>query len=96
LPLAISPGERDVTLDFSLYQQDDTGTPALYQAARQSSPINVMIQLGQQQGQMFGVYMKSVIPQVPEYDDTEQRQQWQFQACRAQGSIDDEIFVAFG
>jgi hypothetical protein len=40
--------------------------------------------------------MKSVIPQVPEFDDSEQRQQWQFQACRAQGSVDDEIFVAFG
>jgi hypothetical protein len=96
LPLAISPGQRTVTLDFSLYQQDDSGTQALYQAARQISPINVMIQLGQQQGQLFGIYMKSVIPQVPEFDDSEQRQQWQFQACRAQGSVDDEIFVAFG
>ena len=96
LPLAISPGQRTVTLDFSLYQQDDAGTQALYQAARQTSPINVMIQLGQQQGQLFGVYMKSVIPQVPEFDDTDHRQQWQFQTCRAQGSIDDEIFVAFG
>jgi hypothetical protein len=96
LPLAISPGQRTVTLDFSLYQQDDAGTQALYQAARQTSPINVMIQLGQQQGQLFGIYMKSVIPQVPEFDDTDQRQQWQFQTCRAQGSVDDEIFVAFG
>ena len=96
LPLAISPGQRTVTLDFSLYQQDDAGTQALYQAARQTSPINVMIQLGQQQGQLFGVYLKSVIPQVPEFDDTDQRQQWQFQTCRAQGSVDDEIFVAFG
>jgi hypothetical protein len=96
LPLAISPGQRTVTLDFSLYQQDDAGTQALYQAARQISPINVMIQLGQQQGQLFGIYMKSVIPQVPEFDDSDQRQQWQFQTCRAQGSVDDELFVAFG
>ncbi len=96
LPLAISPGQRTVTLNFSLYQMDDSATPALYQAARQVSPISVMLQLGQQQGQLFGVYMKSVIPQVPEFDDTEQRQQWQFQTCRAQGSVDDEIFVAFG
>jgi hypothetical protein len=96
LPLAISPGQRTVTLDFNLYQKDDAGTQALYQTARQISPINVMLQLGQQQGQLFGVYMKSVIPQVPEFDDTDQRQQWQFQTCRAQGSGDDEIFVAFG
>ncbi len=96
LPIAISPGERTVTLDFSLYQQDDAGTQALYQAARQRSPINVMLQLGQRQGQLFGIYMKSVIPEVPEFEDSDSRQQWQFQSCRAQGSVDDEIFVAFG
>ena len=96
LPLAIAPGERTVTLDFSIYQQDDAATAALYQAARQKSPIGIMLQLGQQQGQLFGVYMKSVIPEVPEFDDSDKRQQWQFQSCRAQGSMDDEIFVAFG
>jgi len=93
---AISPGLRSINLNFSLYQQDDIATAALYQAARQRSPISVMIQLGQQQGQLFGIYMKSVIPEVPEFDDTERRQQWQFQNCRAQGSADDEVFVAFG
>jgi hypothetical protein len=55
-----------------------------------------MIQLGQQQGQLFGIYMKSVIPEVPEFSDAETRQQWQFANCRAQGSVDDELFVAFG
>lgn len=96
LPSAISPGLREVTVNFSLYQQDNAATQALYQAARQKSPISVMIQLGQQQGQLFGVYMKSVIPEVPEFSDAETRQQWQFQNCRAQGSVDDELFVAFG
>jgi len=96
LPLAISPGQRTVSVDFSLYQMDDSATPALYQAARQVSPISVMLQLGQQQGELFGVYMKSVVPQVPQFDDSDQRQQWQFQTCRAQGSVNDEIFVAFG
>jgi hypothetical protein len=96
LATAISPGLRQATIDFSLYQQDDAATAALYQAARQQSPISVMIQLGQQEGQLFAIYMKSVIPEVPEFDDSERRQQWQFQNCRAQGSIDDEIIVAFG
>lgn len=96
LPAAIAPGLRSISLDFGIYQQDDTATPALYQAARQRSPIGVMIQLGQQQGQLFGIYMKSVIPEVPQFDDSEKRQQWQFQSCRAQGSMDDEVFVAFG
>ena len=96
LPLAISPGQRTVSVDFSLYQMDDSATPALYQAARQVSPTSAMLQLGQQQGELFGVYMKSAVPQVPQFDDSDQRQQWQFQTCRAQGSVDDEIFVAFG
>ena len=96
LPSAIVPGQRNVALKFSIYQQDDAATAALYQAARQRSPINVMIQLGQQQGQLFGLYMTSVVAEVPEFDDSEKRQQWQFQSCRAQGSSNDEIFVAFG
>ncbi len=96
LPKAIAPGLRLVTLDFTLYQQDDDATKALYQAARQKSPISVMIQLGQQQGQLFGIYMTGVIPEVPQFDDSDKRQQWQFQSCRAQGGIDDEVFLAFG
>ncbi len=96
LPAAISPGLRTVTIDFSLYQQDNSATQALYQAGRQKSPISVMIQLGQQQGQLFGIYMQSVVPEVPQFSDTETRQQWQFQNCRAQGSVDNELFVAFG
>ena len=95
LPRAISPGMRSVTLDFSLYQDDQAATRALYQAARQRSPINVMIQLGQQQRQLFGIYLQAVILEVPEFDDTEKRQQWQFQNCRAQGNINDELFLAF-
>ena len=96
LPMAISPGQRTVSLTFSIYQQDDAATAGLYQAARQKSPISVMIQLGQQQNQLFGIYMKSVVAEVPAFDDSGKRQQWQFQSCRAQGSVDDEIFVAFG
>src|SRR5712692_7548685 len=96
LPRCIAPGVRSVTLDFNLYQHDDADTRALYQAARQRSPIGVMMQLGQQTGQMFGLYMTSVIPEVPEFDDTEKRQQWQFQNWRAKGSISDEVFIAFG
>jgi hypothetical protein len=54
-----------------------------------------MIQLGQQQGELFGIYMNGVIPEVPEFDDSQTRQQWQFQNCRAQGISDDEIYLAF-
>jgi len=96
LPRAIAPGQRTVSLSFSMFQTDDAATAGLYQAARQRSPISVMIQLGQQQGELFGIYMNSVVPEVPAFDDTQTRQQWQFQSSRAQGSVNDELFVAFG
>jgi hypothetical protein len=95
LPRGIAAGDREVRLDFSLYAQADEDTKALYQAARQRSPIGVMLQLGQQNGQLCGVFMKSVVAETPEFDDSEPRLVWNFQNCRAQGSGDDEIVVAF-
>jgi len=92
----ISPGERKVLADFELYEMDDAATKELYQAARQQSPIEVMFQLGQQSGQLFGVRMKSVVPQVPEFDESDGRVQWSFANSPAQGTVDDEITVAFG
>lgn len=96
LPRAVSPGVRAVTLEFELYQMDDPATQELYQAAKQESPISAMIQLGQQPNQLFAGYLKSLIPQVPEYDDGEARLKWRFRGSRAQGTVDDEITIAFG
>ncbi|MBZ5590644.1 MAG: hypothetical protein LAP39_00295 [Acidobacteriia bacterium] len=96
LPRAVSAGIRAASLDFELYQQDDSVTQSLYQAAKQQSPISAMVQLGQQPNQLFGAYLKSLIPQVPEYDDSEARLKWHFGSSRAQGTVDDEIVVAFG
>jgi hypothetical protein len=93
---AISPGMRSISIDFELYSQDDDATKELYQAARQQSPIGVMLQLGQQPGQLFGAYLKSVLPEVPEFDDTDRRLKWHFRSSRAQGTVDDEISIAFG
>ena len=96
LPQAIAPGSRTVTAAFELYGMDDPATLALYQAARQQSPISVMFQLGQAQGLVMGVNLNSVIPEVPEFDDGQNRMQWKFRGSRAQGTVDDEITVAFG
>jgi hypothetical protein len=95
LPRAICPGQRSVTAAFDLYSQDDDATTALYQAARQQSPVSVMFQLGEAEGQVMGMYLKSVIPEVPEFDDGQNRLQWKFRASRAQGTVDDEVAVAF-
>jgi hypothetical protein len=96
LPLAISPGRREVAVSLELYSQDDSATTALYQAARQESPISVMFQLGNTSGQMTAVYLQSVIPTVPEFNDAQNRLQWNFRPSRAQGAVDNEIQVAFG
>lgn len=95
MPRCLSAGMRDVRMNFSLHEQDDEATRGLYQAARQRSPISVMFQLGQQPGQLFGIYLKSVIPEVPEFDDGETRLQWKFSGSRAHGTVNDEVFLAF-
>jgi hypothetical protein len=94
-PMAVSPGDRSVSLDLALFEKDDAATLGLYQAARQRSPISVMLQLGQAPGQLFGVYLNSVVPELPEFNDSDTRLQWRFQKSRAQGTADNEISVAF-
>lgn len=96
VPQAISPGMRKVVMNLDLYGQDDNATIALYQAARQRSAITAGFQLGQTSGQLFGFYMKSIVPEVPQYDDKDSRLQWRFQGSQAQGQGDDEIWLAFG
>jgi hypothetical protein len=92
----IAASTRDVSLNFSLFEMADTQTAGLYQAARQRSPISVMLQLGEQAGQLCGAYMPAMVPSVPEFDDSETRLQWKFQNDRAQGTANDELYVAFG
>lgn len=96
LPLALVPGMRSVSMSLELFGQDDSATIGLYQAARQQSPVSVMFQLGQSTGQLMGIYMKSLVPAVPQYDDSDKRLQWKFSDTRAQGLAEDEIVVAFG
>ena len=54
-----------------------------------------MLQLGQQQSQLMGIYLPTVIPEIPTYNDSEPRLEWQFNNNLAQGSTEDEIYVAF-
>jgi hypothetical protein len=96
LPQEIVPGMRTVSMSLELFEQDDQATAALYQAARQQSPISVMFQLGQVPGQMLGIYLQSLVPTVPQFDDSDKRLQWKFSDMRAQGTAENEIVVAFG
>jgi hypothetical protein len=94
-PRAVTPGPRQVLSRFTLLAQDDAQTVALYAAAKQRTPIGAMLQLGRQQGQLLGVYMPGVVPEVPVYDDSRPRLQWEFNNNLAKGTSDDEFFLAF-
>jgi len=95
LPRGIAPGAREVTMTLELFGQDDQATTGLYQAARQLSPVSVMFQTGQTSTQLMGVYVKSIVPDLPQFDDTDQRLKWKFSSSRAQGTANDELVVAF-
>ncbi len=92
----IAAGQRDVTLNVALLADDQAATLGLYASARQRSPISVMLQLGEQDNQLFGVYLPEMVPEVPEFDDSATRLEWKFQNSRAQGTVNDELYVAFG
>jgi hypothetical protein len=91
----MTPGPRQVSSAFTLFAQDDAQTAALYAAAKERNIISAMLQLGQQQGQLMGIYLASVVPEIPAYNDTSARLEWQFKNNLAQGTNDDEIYVAF-
>ncbi len=92
----ITAGQREVSLNFTIFEQADAQTAELYQAARQRSPIGVMFQLGEQDGQLFGAYLPAMVPEVPEFTDSETRLEWSFTNSKAQGVVDDELYIAFG
>jgi hypothetical protein len=94
-PLAMTPGPRQVSSTFTVLVQDDSATSSLYAAAKDRALISAMLQLGQQQGQIMGIYLSSVVPEIPSYDDSDTRLQWLFKNNLAQGVTDDEIYVAF-
>ena len=95
-PLALSPGDRDVEVQFEVYSTDESVFAEMYQAAQTETPIALTIQLGDQAGAMAAVYIKTFVPQVPQFNDTETRLLWSFSNSRAQGTGNDEIYVAFG
>lgn len=96
VPRCLVPGEREVTVEFELFSQDKTSFDELYQAARWRQPITTMLQMGETEGHLFGIWLKSFVPEVPELIDESDRLAWRFRASRAQGTVDDELYVAFG
>ncbi|HUG82593.1 MAG TPA: hypothetical protein VML01_13070 [Bryobacterales bacterium] len=96
VPQCLAAGVREVIAEFELFGNHDQQTRDLYAAARSETPIGVMFQLGEAAGQMMGVYMSQVVPEVPEFEDDERILRWRFGNSRAQGTVNDEVVVAFG
>lgn len=94
-PTAVVPGPRSVEIQFTVLAQDDSQTAGLYSAAKLRTAIPAMLQLGQQPSQMLGIYIPNVVPEIPEYVDSESRLQWQFTGCLARGTSNDELYLAF-
>lgn len=95
-PQCIVPGRREVTLDLELLEADDAATRDLYSAGVSESGVPIMLQAGSTAGQLAGVYMPNVVPDIPEFDDSERLLSWRFRSARATGVADDEIYFAFG
>jgi hypothetical protein len=96
LPQCISAGTRRVLTSVELLEEDDAQTRSFYDAARSETPVGVMFQLGQAAGQLMGVYLPAVVPEMPEFDDGAPNLRWSFADSRAQGQASDEIAVAVG
>lgn len=94
-PRAIAPGPREILSTFTLFAQNDAQTTGLYAAAKWRTPLAAMLQLGQQQGQMMGLFVPNFIPEIPLYNDSETRLLWEFKNNLGQGTSNDEIYVAF-
>lgn len=94
-PRAIAPGMRQVTSQFTLFAQDDAQTASLYAAAKARNNLAAMLQLGQQQGQLMGVYLPRVTPEIPNFNDSQTRLQWEFKNNFAEGLVNDEFYLAF-
>jgi hypothetical protein len=92
---AVAHGPRQVVSEFTLFAQDDAQTNALYAAAKLRDTFPAMLQLGQKQGQIMGVFLPAVSPEIPNYNDSETRLLWEFKNNVAQGTTNDEAYIAF-
>ena len=87
-------GRRKVTLDLTIFERNDELSQALYTKAVNNEPVSVMLQIGNQPGSMFAIYMPTVLFPIPSFSDAQPRLLWQFRSAIAMGLQNDEIFIA--
>ncbi len=87
-------GRRKVSLDLTIFERNDELSQALYAKAVNNEPVPVMLQMGNQPGSMFAIYLPSVLFPVPAFSDAQPRLLWQFRNAIAMGLQNDEVFIA--
>ena len=73
LPDAIIGDERTVQVGFSLYETDDDSVVELIDNANKGNPLDIILQMGTVAGSTVIVYLKNVILESPESDDSDTR-----------------------
>ena len=91
----IAGGARDVRVNLRLSANASSEMSSLFAASRSREPIPVMFQLGDVTGQLCGLYIKSLVPEVPGFEDAQTKLEWTVRDARAQGSHNDELSIAF-
>lgn len=87
-------GRRKVALSLTVFERNDELSQALYTKAVNNEPVPVMLQMGNQPGAMFAVYLPAVLFPVPAFKDDQPRLLWQFRNAVAMGLQNDEVFIA--
>jgi len=97
--MALSPcysaDVREVTVQFQLYAGEDAAVEQLHTLSRQRQETDLTIQLGNQAGQLVGVYIPRFVPEIPELQDANTRVVMNYPGSIAYGVSNDEISIAF-
>ena len=86
---------REVEIAFRLFASSDAAVVNLHALSRNRQETSLTIQLGNQAGQLVGVYVPRFVPEIPEVVDSESRAVLSFPSSLAYGVFNDEITVAF-
>jgi len=78
--------ERNVTVDFTVDDQDDTATKNLYTKALDKTAIEIILNIGTVVGSVFVFYLKGVQLPVGTLDDGQRRFQRSYSGAKAHGS----------
>jgi hypothetical protein len=86
---------REVTVQFQLYASSDAAVEQLHVLSRLRQETDLMIQMGNQPGQLAGIYVPRFVPEIPEMRDTDARVAMNYPRSQAYGVTNDEITLAF-